>query len=97
MKTTTGIKSTIKPNLIEYTDDAVYMRSNITEETEKDPVFNTDNTVYIYDEVEYNAIEWSNIIFDTVKGQINNINSKIIKIISTLVEQGIINPDDIKE
>lgn len=59
----TGIKSITKPIEIDDTssDTTVYVRYNIKKRIEGDPVFCTDQEVYIYDEKQYSFAEWYSI------------------------------------
>lgn len=72
MKEITGIKSETRPLEIDDTssDTTVYVRSNIVTEKSIDPIFNTEKTIYIYNEIQYTLAEWYKI-------QMNDINMKI--------------------
>lgn len=75
MKEVTGIKSNIKPEEIDDTssDTTVFMRYNIEEITETDPVFGTEETVYVYDETQYTLAEWYRIRISELNAEINNL------------------------
>ena len=66
MKLTENIKSNTLPTQISYNESAVYVRSNIRQVTENDPVFNTPITSYIYDEMEYSIMEFMMNLNDRV-------------------------------
>lgn len=61
MVTRNNIKSKIKPDMVEINGELVYERSNIEEHTETDPVFNTVNNFFTYDENQYSLSEWNSI------------------------------------
>lgn len=58
-----GVKSINKPIEIDDTssDTTVYVRHNIRKITEEDPVFFTEQEIYIYDEKQYSFAEWYSI------------------------------------
>lgn len=86
MKTITGIKSTVKPIEIDDTSSttSVYVRSNIKEIIETDPVFGTKNVVYEYDEVEYSIIEWHNLFSKLIHNEIDEIRLAITETLDLL-------------
>ncbi len=79
MKTIINVKSQTKPiEIDDYTSGTtVFVRSNIKESTEIDPVFKTENTVYTYDETQYTYPEWNKLITDQLK-QEHLFNNKLI-------------------
>lgn len=69
----TGIKSQTRPIDIDDTssETTVYVRYNIREEVEIDPVFNTEKPVYIYDETQYTLAEWYKLCMNESNAKIN--------------------------
>lgn len=98
MKTIINVKSQTKPiEIDDYTSGTtVFVRSNIKESTEIDPVFKTENIVYTYDETQYTYPEWNKLITDQIKQdgasiqqQVNTIQlaiDEIIKVIYPILE-----------
>lgn len=86
MKTITNIRSNTKPiELDDFSSNSfVYVRSNIEETIEIDPVFNTENTIYTYDEVEYTLAEWTKISNESIKNELINTNLAIIELAKML-------------
>ena len=84
MKTITGIKSNTKPEGIDYSDSSVYVRSNIKESVEVDPVFSVETNVYTYDEVEYTLAEWNKISTELLTKRIDNTNFALLEIVGIL-------------
>ena len=80
MNIKTNIKSKVKPlEIDDNNNEFVYVRSNITELVEKDPVFGTEYPLYVYDETEYTLPEWN-------KSAIKNINDKMEEMNKTILE-----------
>lgn len=69
MKTLNSVKSQTKPAEIDdYTSSTtVFVRTNIKESVETDPVFKTSKTIYTYDEIQYTYPEWNKILTDGIK------------------------------
>lgn len=74
-----NVKSQTKPiSIDDYTSSTtVFVRQNIKEIEEIDPVFNTKNTVYVYDEYQYTFPEWNKIITDNIKAEGEVIQEQI--------------------
>ena len=88
-----GVKSQTKPEKIDDTssDTTIYIRDNIVESEEIDPVFGTKHTVYTYDEKQYTYQEWVKIISDTLgntgddlQTQINTTQLAVAEILSVI-------------
>ena len=86
MKTTTGIKSVIRPVEIDdfNSKDCIYVRSNIEEITEMDPVFNTQTTMFKYDETEYSLVEWTKLCNESLRKEIEKTNLALIETLEIL-------------
>lgn len=86
MKTTTGIKSNIKPVEIDDYSNAtsIYVRSNIEEIVEIDPIFDTETTIYKYDEIEYTLAEWNKLCNEVLHKEIEKTNLAIIETLEIL-------------
>ena len=83
-----NINSTTRPVEIDDTkDNMVYVRSNIVESVEVDPVFNTEYTIYTYDEIHYSLPEWNKLNIETLKLEQNKINEKISEILDILKDK----------
>lgn len=69
MKTLKSVKSQTKPiEIDDYTSSTtVFVRTNITEVDDVDPVFKTTRKVFVYDEIQYTFPEWNKIITDNIK------------------------------
>lgn len=69
MKTLKSVKSQTKPiEIDDYTSPTtVFVRTNITEVDDVDPVFKTTRKVFVYDEIQYTFPEWNKIITDNIK------------------------------
>lgn len=69
MKTIKDVKSQSKPDEIDdySSQTTVFVRSNIKEVDELDPVFKTTRKIFIYDEIQYSYPEWNKIITDSIK------------------------------
>lgn len=80
MKLIEGIKSTTRPEEIDThsSETTVFVRSNIKEEVEIDPIFNTKHIVYTYDETQYTVLEWTSMKLNELFTKIEEIN-KIIE------------------
>lgn len=108
MKTITNVKSQTKPlEIDDYTSSTtVFVRSNIKESTETDPVFGTESTVYTYDEVQYTYPEWNKRITDEIKENgdtlqnkfdvVQSVVAELIKIISPVTANDIDEEEDDK-
>lgn len=83
MREVKDVKSLTKPDYIDDTssDTTVYMRYNIREIEETDPVFNTTKTTYVYDETQYTFAEWYKICMTETKGRIENLEN-IVKMLA---------------
>lgn len=81
MKKIEGVVSKNEPNEIDVSssDTKVYVRTNIVEITQTDPIFETKEVFYRYDEIQYTVSEWCQINLD-------NINNKISATIIALNE-----------
>lgn len=88
MKTITNVKSQTKPlEIDDYTSSTtVFVRSNIKESTETDPVFGTESTVYTYDEVQYTYPEWNKKITDEIKENGDTLQNKFDVVQSVVAE-----------
>ena len=88
MKTITNVKSQTKPlEIDDYTSSTtVFVRSNIKESTETDPVFGTESTVYTYDEVQYTYPEWNKKITDEIKENGDTLQNKFNVVQSVVAE-----------
>ena len=88
MKTLTNVKSQTKPiEIDDYTSSTtVFVRSNIKESTEPDPVFGTESTVYTYDEVQYTYPEWNKKITDEIKENGDTLHNKFDVVQSVVAE-----------
>lgn len=86
MKTTLGIKSAIRPIEVDdhSSETSIYVHSNIEEIKEVDPVFNTEVTVYKYDEVEYTLTEWAKFCNEILHREIEKTNFAIIETLELL-------------
>lgn len=83
-----NIKSTIKPDEIDDSNnDKVYVRSNIIESIEVDPVFNKEYTIYTYDEIQYSLPEWNKLAITVLKEEQEKMNEKILEILDILKEK----------
>ena len=71
MKTINNVKSQTKPiEIDDYSSKTtVFVRSNIKESVEIDPIFKTETKVYTYDETQYTYPEWNKLITDGIKEQ----------------------------
>lgn len=108
MKTITNVKSQTKPlEIDDYTSSTtVFVRSNIKESTETDPVFGTESKVYTYDEVQYTYPEWNKKITDEIKENgdtlqnkfdvVQSVVAELIKIISPVTASDIDEEEDDK-
>lgn len=69
MKTIKGVKSQSKPiEIDDYSSPTtVFVRVNIQELDEVDPVFKTTRKVFIYDEIQYTYPEWNKLITDNIR------------------------------
>ena len=69
MKTIKGVKSQSKPiEIDDYSSPTtVFVRVNIQELDEVDPVFKTTRKVFTYDEIQYTYPEWNKLITDNIK------------------------------
>lgn len=88
MKTLTNVKSQTKPiEIDDYTSSTtVFVRSNIKESTETDPIFGTEATVYTYDEVQYTYPEWNKKITDEIKENGDTLQNKFDVVQSVVAE-----------
>lgn len=79
MKALFDIKSKNYPLEIdeESSDTLVYVRSNIRELTESDPVFNTESKYFIYDEIQYTIAEWNRISHKKLREELKETKAKI--------------------
>lgn len=86
MKEFKGIKSLSRPAEIDNTssDTTVYMRYNIREEVEVDPVFQTIRTVFIYDESQYTLAEWYRLCINEANAKIENLEYTVKTLIDIL-------------
>lgn len=68
MKIVYGVKSQVRPDEIDdiSSETTVFVRENITESVEVDPVFGTKHTIYTYDEKQYTYKEWNKLCFDKI-------------------------------
>lgn len=69
MKTIKGVKSQSKPiEIDDYSSPTtVFVRVNIQELDEVDPVFKTTRKVFTYDEIQYTYPEWNKLITDNIR------------------------------
>ena len=69
MKTIKGVKSQSKPiEIDDYSSPTtVFVRVNIQELDEIDPVFKTTRKVFTYDEIQYTYPEWNKLITDNIR------------------------------
>lgn len=69
MKLLLGVKSQSKPvEVDDYSSETtVFVRENIQEIIEIDPVFKTEIAIYTYDEKQYTFPEWNKIVTDNLK------------------------------
>ena len=69
MKTIKGVKSQSKPiEIDDYSSPTtVFVRVNIQELDEVDPVFKTIRKVFTYDEIQYTYPEWNKLITDNIR------------------------------
>lgn len=74
-----NVKSQTRPIEIDDTSSSttVFVRKNIKKIKEIDPVFKTENTVYVYDEYQYTFQEWNKIITDNIKEEGGNLQCQI--------------------
>lgn len=79
MKITTNIKSKVKPDTKEFTDNAVYVRKNINTYIDNDPVFNTSVVMYTYDEYSYTIAEWLELT-----------DNRQFNVLSALIDKGLV-------
>lgn len=86
MKEVTQIKSETKPLEIDDTssDTTVYCRYNIQEVVENDPVFNTEKTIYVYDETQYTFVEWYRMYMAKTDAQIEILKKCVNKLANEL-------------
>ena len=81
MNIKTNIKSKIKPLEIDDTNNEfVYVRSNITEIVEKDPVFGSEHLLYVYDETEYTLPEWNRSVIKSINVKMEEMNKTILQL-----------------
>ena len=68
MKIVNDVKSQTKPiEIDDYTSPTtVFVRKNIREIEETDPVFKTVRKLFVYDETQYTYPEWNKIITDNI-------------------------------
>lgn len=91
MKEFKNVKSQSKPVEIDdfSCNTIVFVRSNIKEVIEVDPVFKTEQKVYVYDETQYSYQEWYKLTLETLKTENNNIKMEIAKIYSIIESNGL--------
>ena len=79
MKEVKGIKSLTRPIEIDdiSSETTVYMRYNIREEVEIDPVFKTENIVFVYDETQYTIAEWYRLCINEANAKIKNLENVV--------------------
>lgn len=58
----------------------IFIRTNIKEEIEEDPVFKTSKKVYVYDETQYTHQEWCTMTIKLLKEDIVSLRSEIDKL-----------------
>lgn len=84
MKITENVRSKTYPIEVDTSNEsAVYVRTDIKESVEVDPVFNTESTVYTYTEIEYTWNEWFN---SNMKKMETKVDSLINILITALVK-----------
>lgn len=77
MITRTNIKSKVEPEMVEINGEIVYKRLNLKKCIEVDPVFNTEDTFYIYDEEQYPLPEWNSIVISKLEDTIEVLKYEI--------------------
>lgn len=77
MKEIKDVKSQSKPEEFEENDTTVFVRSNIREDIEEDPVFKTKETVYVYDEIQYTIQEYFAITIKELKDEISELRTEL--------------------
>lgn len=82
MKTITNIKSTNRPEELDdhSSETIIFVRRNIKEVVEKDPVFNTEIVSYTYDEDQYSTKEWFNKRIDELQKQYDQLSNQVFNI-----------------
>ena len=84
MKVIENVRSKTRPVEVDTTNElAVYVRTDIKESVEIDPVFNAESTVYTYTEIEYTWNEWLNLKIEELN---NRMDSFLNIMINTLVK-----------
>ena len=88
MKLLSGVKSQTKPIEIDdfSSQTTVFVRNNIKETIEIDPVFNTESIIYTYDERQYTFPEWNKITTDKLKQNEKALQEQIEIVQLALVE-----------
>lgn len=79
MKTIKGVKSSTKPiEVDDYSSNTtVFVRNNIEEKLEIDPVFYNEVVVYTYDETQYTHAEWNKIKTDSMVSSNQNMQQEL--------------------
>ena len=73
----TNIKSKYKPDTLSIYGETVYKRSNIEKKHEIDPVFDTINEYYTYDETIYSLSEWNHIKITKLEEAISVLQTEV--------------------
>jgi hypothetical protein len=82
MKELTNIKSETRPAEIDdfSSETTVYLRYNIEESIEVDPIFNTEKPVYTYNETQYSFAEWYRINNQQMKAKMDHLEEYLKKV-----------------
>lgn len=82
MKILNNVKSNIMPVEIDDTssETTVFERRNIKECNVTDPVFNTEEVFYTYDEYQYSIAEWNRILINKLSSEVESLKEQVKKL-----------------